>query len=104
MFILKKGHQPGVYVPLRALFLVFFKLNGQNKFISRSENILRKKMPPVSPLRAWKYFTCSSDSKSATFDFCDQRFVYKGTTSNLLNHLISQHPSTTVKGADCLVF
>ena len=23
MFILKKGHQPGVYVPLRALFLVF---------------------------------------------------------------------------------
>ena len=25
MFILKKGHQPGVYVPLRALFLVFTK-------------------------------------------------------------------------------
>ena len=24
MFILKKGHQPGVYVPLRALFLVSF--------------------------------------------------------------------------------
>ena len=24
MFILKKGHQPGVYVPLRALFLVLF--------------------------------------------------------------------------------
>ena len=23
MFILKKGHQPGVYVALRALFLVF---------------------------------------------------------------------------------
>ena len=23
MFIHKKGHQPGVYVPLRALFLVF---------------------------------------------------------------------------------
>ena len=22
MFILKKGHQPGVYVPLRTLFLV----------------------------------------------------------------------------------
>ena len=22
MFLLKKGHQPGVYVPLRALFLV----------------------------------------------------------------------------------
>ena len=26
MFILKKGHQPGVYVPLRALFLVAFLL------------------------------------------------------------------------------
>ena len=25
MFILKKGHQPGVYVPLRALFLVMGK-------------------------------------------------------------------------------
>ena len=24
MFLLKKGHQPGVYVPLRALFLVLF--------------------------------------------------------------------------------
>ena len=24
MFILKTGHQPGVYVPLRALFLVIF--------------------------------------------------------------------------------
>ena len=24
MFILKKGHQPGVNVPLRALFLVYF--------------------------------------------------------------------------------
>ena len=23
MFILKKGHQPGVYVPLRSLFLVY---------------------------------------------------------------------------------
>ena len=25
MFILKKGHQPGVYVPLRALFLVLIQ-------------------------------------------------------------------------------
>ena len=30
MFILKKGHQPGVYVPLRALFLVITGL-GYNK-------------------------------------------------------------------------
>ena len=28
MFILKTGHQPGVYVPLRALFLV------QNNFMT----------------------------------------------------------------------
>ena len=28
MFILKKGHQPGVYVPLRALFLVIFFFPG----------------------------------------------------------------------------
>ena len=27
MFILKTGHQPGVYVPLRALFLVYIVLN-----------------------------------------------------------------------------
>ena len=27
MFILKKGHQPGVYVPLRALFLVWIIFN-----------------------------------------------------------------------------
>ena len=27
MFILKKGHQPGVYVPLRALFLVSISFN-----------------------------------------------------------------------------
>ena len=33
MFILKKGHQPGVYVPLRALFLVF-KLRGLQGCIS----------------------------------------------------------------------
>ena len=26
MFILKKGHQPGVYVPLRALFLVSYNM------------------------------------------------------------------------------
>ena len=26
MFMLKKGHQPGVYVPLRALFLVLKRM------------------------------------------------------------------------------
>ena len=28
MFILKKGHQPGVYVPLRALFLVLKEIGN----------------------------------------------------------------------------
>ena len=34
MFILKTGHQPGVYVPLRALFLVpFVILNNAMAFV-----------------------------------------------------------------------
>ena len=39
MFILKKGHQPGVYLPLRALFLVDFAYLGH---------------PNIS----WKVFIC----------------------------------------------
>ena len=35
MFILKKGHQPGVYVPLRALILVYNA--GQTACITLSE-------------------------------------------------------------------
>ena len=31
MFILKKGHQPGVYVPLRALFLVILMKHAQTE-------------------------------------------------------------------------
>ena len=31
MFILKKGHQPGVYVPLRALFLVSYEIFESGK-------------------------------------------------------------------------
>ena len=34
MFILKKGHQPGVYVPLRALFLVNNITIGQRIFFA----------------------------------------------------------------------
>ena len=34
MFILKKGHQPGVYVPLRALFLVKYPLTGSSLYKS----------------------------------------------------------------------
>ena len=33
MFILKKGHQPGVYVPLRALFLVYLYLQSKSLIV-----------------------------------------------------------------------
>ena len=38
MFILKKGHQPGVYVPLRALFLVFV-IMYMYKLLCHSESV-----------------------------------------------------------------
>ena len=34
MFILKKGHQPGVYVPIKALFLVIFYYS-----VKQNENV-----------------------------------------------------------------
>ena len=41
MFILKKGHQPGVYVPLRALFLVT-KRNAKFSFaFSKGKNLFK---------------------------------------------------------------
>ena len=39
MFILKTGHQPGVYVPLRALFLVLSEHGSQNS-IELNKSIL----------------------------------------------------------------
>ena len=42
MFILKNGHQPGVYVPLRALFLVFRSdknFVGQTNFHTLSDQM-----------------------------------------------------------------
>ena len=45
MFILKKGHQPGVYVPLRALFLVSWRNCLSVKFrISWRKRKLRGEM------------------------------------------------------------
>ena len=44
MFILKKGHQPGVYVPLRALFLVCHVVAisfGPSSQTNASENFFR---------------------------------------------------------------
>ena len=37
MYILKKGHQPGVYVPLRALFLVLFMIQNLEIFCKMKE-------------------------------------------------------------------
>ena len=39
MFILKKGHQPGVYVPLRALFLVYFCLQLAQQYLKYQTEI-----------------------------------------------------------------
>ena len=44
MFILKKGHQPGVYVPLRALFLVL------NTIISQKQKKLPIEPAYVAPI------------------------------------------------------
>ena len=41
MFILKTGHQPGVYVPLRALFLVENIMN-RFQFIVQTRNSVTK--------------------------------------------------------------
>ena len=45
------------------------------------------------PSRLWKYFSRSSDKLTAPCNLCKQEFVYKDTTSNLLNHLNGQHPA-----------
>ena len=44
------------------------------------------------PSRVWKYFSRSNDKLTATCNLCKQEFIYKGTISNLLNHLNGQHP------------
>ena len=51
MFILKKGHQPGVYVPLRALFLVYHEVLLASMFtnLHNSEH-LKYFIPQYSPL------------------------------------------------------
>jgi hypothetical protein len=47
----------------------------------------------MSPSRVWNYFTRSADKSKATCNLCNQDFVFKNTTSNLLNHLNGKHPS-----------
>ena len=43
MFILKKGHQPGVYVPLRALFLVVNVMKALIPNLNNRHYLLTKK-------------------------------------------------------------
>ena len=45
MFILKKGHQPGVYVPLRALFLV---VNAKSRFSHDRAHLICSSGPKFS--------------------------------------------------------
>ena len=52
MFILKKGHQPGVYVPLRALFLV----NESSIFRVISIIICQPYQILTIPMLLWQHF------------------------------------------------
>ena len=49
MFILKKGHQPGVYVPLRALFLVLMALSLLHTYIFLSTIATTQKRGRTDP-------------------------------------------------------
>ena len=56
MFILKKGHQPGVYVPLRALFLVA-QISGdslQDHWSSGSQLILIQSSLILDAFKFWQ--------------------------------------------------
>ena len=51
MFILKKEHQPGVYVPLRALFLVIMAtITSFSSFRQKGNTHLKSLILSFSPL------------------------------------------------------
>ena len=55
MFILKKGHQPGVYVPLRALFLVGLAVSEEKTFenVNGRRRTTDQWYPVSSPMSLW---------------------------------------------------
>ena len=57
MFILKKGHQPGVYVPLRALFLVYpaHKCSDSKKL----KNVKKPTIADILAFMSWINFMLS---------------------------------------------
>ena len=57
MFILKKGHQPGVYVPLRALFLVFCWKNVRIICTAKDSHIFSAKNNSVFIMFTFKVLT-----------------------------------------------
>ena len=62
MFILKKGHQPGVYVPLRALFLVnILYLMYLNK-LTIASGVPIIVTPPTFHYRSRRYLVCCFNS------------------------------------------
>ena len=67
MFILKKGHQPGVYVPLRALFLVhrFFKLGDDSNSGENNGEIL---CHPLIITKYCRHLILSPDTISSNLD------------------------------------
>ena len=71
MFILKKGHQPGVYVPLRALFLVLtvlpeFPMSESGKKVSGT-GAIRNQILPSKPKTGIPQITNSQNTKR-TYD------------------------------------
>ena len=55
MFILKKGHQPGVYVPLRALFLVVNVNMQYYGYLGTINRRLRRWSKMSKKSKCWKY-------------------------------------------------
>ena len=54
---------------------------------------------PHMPSAVWKYFTRSSDKKSASCNLCGTNLTYLGATANLLNHVKNKHPAS-LSGSD----
>ena len=72
MFILKKGHQPGVYVPLRALFLVSTTFNSRcsvpfKRFLALNNMyvVLSKLMGNL--FRLLQYMICNRSAEISSF-------------------------------------
>ena len=81
MFILKKGHQPGVYVPLRALFLVFliFALKHRLWVLIRTASLRRfQRVPKIYVLSKNKKNIKKNHRKISIFTAVKNRCLLHG--------------------------